>query len=148
MSRSPGRGPQLRGHLSIWHCNASEYFSVYFRNSIFFFTTVVFLEEQHLWRIRLTILCTLRPHTKAGEGWVPEVFEQKAAIPQGSLQTSTQGQHQSAGLNVNSQCASCVLVCKLVCVQSYPRGPPQKPPQGGCWLCVTFSLSLHIWLGI
>lgn len=73
------------------------------------------------------------------------MFEQKAAILQGSLRHPTQGQHQSAGLNVNSQCASCVLVCKFVCVQSYPRGPPQKPPQGSCWLCVTFQLvSTHL----
>lgn len=90
VSRLPGRCLSGTPSASVWYCSASEYFSVYFRNSIFFFTTVVFLEEQHLWRIRLTVLCTAKT---THQSWrrVPEVFEQKAAILQGSLQTSHPG---------------------------------------------------------
>lgn len=118
VSRLPSRC--LSGTLaaSVWDCSASEYFSVYFRNSIFFFTTVVFLEEQHLWRVRLTILCTAETtHQSWGRG--PEVFEQKAAIPQGSLHTLLPG---AAPINrAECELSVCLLrACKFVCVQSLP----------------------------
>lgn len=59
--------------------------------------------------------CTqLRPHTKAGEG-SQRYLSRRQPFPRAASRHPTQGQHQSAGLNVNSQCASCVLVCKFVC---------------------------------
>lgn len=124
---------------SVRYCSASEYFSVYFRNSIFFFTTVVFLEEHHLWRVRLAILCTAET-THQSWGKVPEVFEQKAAIPQGSLQTS----HPGTAPTSRAECelSVCLLrACVQVCLSSpYPRALPQKPPQGSCWLRGTLQL--------
>lgn len=84
----------------------------------------------------------LRPHTKAEEG-AQSCLSRRQPFPRAASRHPAQGRHRSGVLNVNSQCASCVLVCEFVSVQSLPTWSSPEVAIGQLLALCDLSVSLY-----